>query len=1015
MEYPDSKYKEIFNKSPIGIIFHDKEGNIIDANKSALEILGVPKLEYILGHNMFDYSLIAEKKEELLNKGIIDIQAPLDLNLMISPDYSLPYKKEVLFLDCTVSVTDSGFLVQIQDIGESKNVEKAFRESEEKFRVLTDSSPVAIIVYHGDRVLYVNPASESILGYPKEELLLMNFMDFVHPEYKEMVKRGVNKRMEGLHGKTSYELKIITKSGKEKWLDVSANLIQYEGRDAGIVICTDITDRKNMEEELRKSEEKSRLLVKYAPSMIYEIDFRSPKFISVNDVMCSISGYTRKELLSMNPSDLLVDESKKIFQDRINKFLAGEEIDNSLEYTGKTKDGRIVYGLLNMSFTYEDGKPVGAIVVAHDITERKKTEEKLKKSQVSLLNAQKIGKLGNWEWDLINENLEWSDEIYNIFGVGKDFDLTFESIEAMIHPDDRGKNLQYVNKLMAGETSVGYELRIIRPDGEIRHIYQNTEVSKNESGNVNKIFGIIQDITERKKVEMQLKEARDYLEEKVEERTRELEEAYNALSESEEKFRGIFNNANDMITLSEIKENGAIGKFIEVNEVGTELLGYSKEEFLDMGPNDIVHPDTSASVSEIASEMLKKGYARHESILIAKDRSKIPFEVSTHFFKLREEDMILAISRDISERKKAESALKESEEIYRKLLRESFDAWAIHSEGIILACNNSAAKILGGNLEDFIGKPVIDFVHPDYRQVVAKRNLRMYEERGSEPLFEQRFLKLDGNPIDVEVVATSLTYKGKPAIQVVFRDITERKNAEKQLKETINELERSNMELRSFAYITSHDLQEPLRTMGSYAGLLKLRYKGKLDNDADDFLDYMVGGAARMQDMIQGLLDYSRVGTRGGEFKDFNAEEALNNALSNLHSAIEEFHAIITHDPMPVIHADKMQISLVFQNLIGNALKFHREGVQPIIHIAVQKEEDGYVFSVSDNGIGIEEQYIDRIFEVFKRLHAIGEYMGAGIGLAIVKRIIERHGGRIWVESSFGKGSTFYFTIPFKA
>jgi len=237
---------------------------------------------------------------------------------------------------------------------------------------------------------------------------------------------------------------------------------------------------------------------------------------------------------------------------------------------------------------------------------------------------------------------------------------------------------------------------------------------------------------------------------------------------------------------------------------------------------------------------------------------------------------------------------------------------------------------------------------------------------------------------------------------------------EKEMQELIEILKHSNEELQSFAYITSHDLQEPLRTMGNYAGLLKMRYEGRLDKDADDFLEYMVSGAQRMKGMIQGLLDYSRVGTRGGEFMEFNSEDALNHAIYNLQSAIEECHAEITHDSLPLIVADSGQITRVFQNLIGNALKFRREGKKPKIHISARKEDNEYVFSVSDNGIGLEEEYSDRIFEVFKRLHAIGEYQGAGIGLAIVKRIIDRHGGKVWVESKLGKGSTFYFTVPIK-
>ncbi|MGB9937120.1 MAG: GAF domain-containing sensor histidine kinase [Methanobacterium sp.] len=232
------------------------------------------------------------------------------------------------------------------------------------------------------------------------------------------------------------------------------------------------------------------------------------------------------------------------------------------------------------------------------------------------------------------------------------------------------------------------------------------------------------------------------------------------------------------------------------------------------------------------------------------------------------------------------------------------------------------------------------------------------------------------------------------------------------LKEINEELKRSNEELQSFAYITSHDLQEPLRTIASYAQLLNRRYKGQMDSDADEFIDYMVAGATRMKQQIQGLLDYSRVGTRGGDLWKFNIENALNYALFNLNASIESYNAEITYDTLPDITADENQITQVFQNLIGNALKFRKDGIKPRIHISSKKEKNEYIFSIQDNGIGIENQYASQIFQVFKRLHTIGEYEGAGIGLAIVKKIIERHNGCIWVESEYGKGSTFYFTLP---
>jgi hypothetical protein len=245
----------------------------------------------------------------------------------------------------------------------------------------------------------------------------------------------------------------------------------------------------------------------------------------------------------------------------------------------------------------------------------------------------------------------------------------------------------------------------------------------------------------------------------------------------------------------------------------------------------------------------------------------------------------------------------------------------------------------------------------------------------------------------------------------VQQELTKRKRAEEKLKETLAELERSNRELEQFAYVASHDLQEPLRMVSSFTQLLARRYKDKLDADANEFITYAVDGANRMQKMISDLLTYSRVGTRGKPFEPICCEAVLDQAVTNLQVAIEESGAVVTHDPLPTLMADGTQLVQLFQNLIGNAIKF-RSDVPPEIHIGVERTDSEWRFSVRDNGIGIDPQHHDRIFMIFQRLHSREEYPGTGIGLAICKRIVERHGGRIWVESQPGKGATFYFTIP---
>jgi light-regulated signal transduction histidine kinase (bacteriophytochrome) len=252
---------------------------------------------------------------------------------------------------------------------------------------------------------------------------------------------------------------------------------------------------------------------------------------------------------------------------------------------------------------------------------------------------------------------------------------------------------------------------------------------------------------------------------------------------------------------------------------------------------------------------------------------------------------------------------------------------------------------------------------------------------------------------------------------ILAGEVTERTKAQQSLQESeeklkimVTELERSNAELQRFAYVASHDLQEPLRMVSSYTQLLEKRYKDKLDASAHDFINFAVDGARRMQNLIDDLLAFSRVGTHGKPFALTSMEVVFQAAVDNLQVAIKKARAKVTHDPLPTLMADEGQLVQLLQNLIGNAIKFHGKEL-PAVHVSAVQENDEWIFAVRDNGIGIESQYFERIFLVFQRLYR-EEYAGTGAGLAIAKRIVERHNGRIWLESQPGQGSTFYFGIP---
>jgi PAS domain S-box-containing protein len=352
-------------------------------------------------------------------------------------------------------------------------------------------------------------------------------------------------------------------------------------------------------------------------------------------------------------------------------------------------------------------------------------------------------------------------------------------------------------------------------------------------------------------------------------------------------------------------------------------------------------------------------------------------------------------------------------------------------------------SLLGFTQKEWLDDPILW-----YTQLHAEDRERWHIEfartcaAGERFRSEYRFLARDGRVIWVHGEAQMVRdEEGRPLfLQGIAYDITEKKQAEEVLRQLNAELERrvkertialeqagavlarqaeelarSNAELEQFAYVASHDLQEPLRMVGSFTQLLAKRYRDKLGPDADDFIGYVVDGAVRMQQMVNDLLTYSRVGRRNIGVAATDCSSVLAAACANLRQAIEESGAAVTADPLPTVAAEQSQLLQVFQNLIGNAIKFRKNDEPPRVHVGVRRQGNDWIFCVRDNGIGIESQYAGRIFLIFQRLHSRKEFPGTGIGLAICKKAIERHGGRIWVESELGRGAAFYFTIPIPA
>jgi PAS domain S-box-containing protein len=898
------------------------------------------------------------------------------------------------------------------DITEQKIAEEKIIESENKYKNLATNAPIAVTRLMLDKNIYdfVNEEFIRQSGYTMDEFNSLegnDLIDMIHPDDREKIfKFYKNWEKENYAGTKQIEYRIINKKNETLWLDTYL-YAEFDNNGKAYAlnqICIDVTERKKAESELSEKDKRFRVLIENISDLISLVDHRG-NIIYVSPSVKKLLGYEAEEYINNNIFDYIHDDDLEISARMFEDVLAKEEnIVGNVQFRFRHKNGNWIWHEATAHNLLHD-KTINAIVLNYrDITERKKAEMEI------LLQKSYFQQL----FENSPEGIVILDNDDKILDVNKSFEKMFQyslyeikgkSLNELIVPESMLEQATQMTLFALKGEIIQQETFRKRKDGSIVDVAILAYPINLENNQIG-VYGIYSDITERKETEKALRNS---------------EERYKAfVKQSTEgiwRFEFLEPISTKLSIDEQVKHIFRYGYIAECNNVFAQLYGYdSPDEISGVRISELI-PENEQKNIELIRKCILGGYKVDNIETYEKDKYSNDKVFLNNLVGIIENGVLIRIwgsKRDITEAKHAQEELSRTQFRLATLLKNLKDVVLYESEGENDFVSENVLDMLGYSTDVIKNKDFIKSnIHPADLKIAEEKTSQWVNEGSNGVLnLEYRVRKADGSYIWVEDHMIRVRNNGSSHIAGVLINITEHKTTEAKLKELADQLSESNKELEQFAYVASHDLQEPLRMVASYIQLLQRRYKGKLSSEADDFINFAVDGVVRMKTLINDLLAYSRVNTKEAPIEDVDCNIVLEHCLKNLSSSIRENNAVINYSNLPTVKANYMYLNQLFQNLISNAIKFKKPDTTPVVNISANHTGNEWLFKIEDNGIGIEKEFTDKIFVIFQRLHNHSEYPGTGIGLAICKKIIDKLGGHIWVESEVGKGTTFNFTIP---